>query len=243
MGKLIDLTNQKFGLWTVLYKVPKNQSGSNWMCRCECGKEKIINGYNLRKGKTTNCGCIRGKQLSKNNIIDMTGKRFGNWTVISKSNKKGKSNVLYWKCKCDCGTIADVRGDILRNGTSQSCGCKRNYSRGEELITKILNENNINFIREKSFDSCRFPDTNYPAKFDFFVNNKYVIEFDGQQHFEKNIYNGSWDIKKVYSRDEYKNQWCFDNNIPIIRIPYTQLSKLKLQDLMLETSQFIVKKD
>ena len=69
MGKLIDLTNQKFGLWTVLYKVPKNQSGSNWMCRCECGKEKIINGYNLRKGKTTNCGCTKGKQLGKNNII------------------------------------------------------------------------------------------------------------------------------------------------------------------------------
>ena len=108
-------------------------------------------------------------------------------------------------------------------------------------MTKILNENNINFIREKSFDSCRFPDTNYPAKFDFFVNNKYVIEFDGQQHFEKNIYNGSWDIKKVHSRDEYKNQWCFDNNIPIIRIPYTQLSKLSLQDLILETSQFILK--
>jgi len=37
-----------------------------------------------------------------------------------------------------------------------------------------------------------------------------------------------------------KNQWCKENNIPLIRIPYTHLQDLCLEDLQLETSQFII---
>ena len=38
----------------------------------------------------------------------------------------------------------------------------------------------------------------------------------------------------------FKNEWCKNNNIPIIRIPYAHLKELKIEDLLLETSQFIV---
>ena len=76
MGKLIDLTNQKFGLWTVLYKVPKNQSGSNWMCRCECGNIVKIMDNSLQNGNVSSCGCLSSKGelliqqiLDNNNII------------------------------------------------------------------------------------------------------------------------------------------------------------------------------
>lgn len=55
------------------------------------------------------------------NKINITGKKFGKWTVIKESNKK-YSQVL-WVCKCDCGTIKDVVGTGLRNGRSTSCGC------------------------------------------------------------------------------------------------------------------------
>ena len=40
------------------------------------------------------------------------------------------------------------------------------------------------------------------------------------------------------AHDTYKNRWCKDNNIPIIRIPYTHLDNLELSDLLLETSPF-----
>ena len=53
-------------------------------------------------------------------------------------------------------------------------------SKGEEQIKEILLANKISFIQEKSFDDCRFPDTNRLARFDFFVENKYLIEFDGR---------------------------------------------------------------
>ena len=53
-------------------------------------------------------------------------------------------------------------------------------SKGEETIKNILLKNNILFEQEKTFEDCRFPKTNRKARFDFFVENKYIIEFDGR---------------------------------------------------------------
>lgn len=47
----------------------------------------------------------------------MIGQRFNKWLVLEYSGKS------YYKCKCDCGTIKNVRIDGLKNGRSTSCGC------------------------------------------------------------------------------------------------------------------------
>ena len=49
----------------------------------------------------------------------------------------------------------------------------------------------------------------------------------------------SLEIKKEY--DKMKNEYCKENNIPLIRIPYIHLKELKLEDLLLDTSQFVIK--
>lgn len=57
------------------------------------------------------------------NYIDLTGQRFGCWTVVERG-----SHIAYgtkWKCRCDCGTEREVLGVTLRNGNSKSCGCRR----------------------------------------------------------------------------------------------------------------------
>jgi hypothetical protein len=56
--------------------------------------------------------------------IDMRGKRFGAWEVVSFSGyvANGQKRAL-WLCRCDCGTIRDVSGPSLRSGLSRSCGC------------------------------------------------------------------------------------------------------------------------
>ena len=46
--------------------------------------------------------------------------------------------------------------------------------------------------------------------------------------------------KKGGERDLIKNQWCRENDIPLIRIPYTHLTQLCIEDLLLETSQFLI---
>ena len=141
-----------------------------------------------------------------------------------------------WKCICDCGNITYVTSERLQNGNTKSCGCLK--SKGEMLISKILLDNNIPFEKEKTFKSCTF-NTGALARFDFWVNNSYIIEFDGKQHFENT---GGWNnnqLEKTQLHDLIKNEWCKNNNIPIIRIPYT-IKDINLEDICLETSSYIL---
>lgn len=59
-------------------------------------------------------------------FIDLTGKRFGNLTVVQRVKDNilpsGQSEIM-WQCQCDCGNITVVRGFYLRNGHTKSCGC------------------------------------------------------------------------------------------------------------------------
>lgn len=167
----------------------------------------------------------------------MTGMVFGKLTVISKSDfKNSYSNHTYWNCQCECGNTCVVMGHNLRNGTTKSCGCL--LSTGEMLIGKLLNKKEISFEQQKIFENCYLHNSG-KCRFDFYVNNTYLIEYDGQQHFEPVEYFGGEEQFKIQQeRDAYKNQWCKDNNIPLIRIPYTKLDTLCIEDLMLETTQF-----
>lgn len=61
-------------------------------------------------------------------LIDMTGQRFGRWTVIERAENRGSR--VFWTCKCDCGEMKDVSGKSLRYGDSKSCGCLRRENKG-----------------------------------------------------------------------------------------------------------------
>jgi hypothetical protein len=89
------------------------------------------------------------------------------------------NNSVVWKCKCDCGNYTLVPQDRLRKGEKLSCGCLKE-SFGVRQIKNLLNENNIPFEVEKMFDDCINPKTNNFLRFDFFVDNKYLIEYDGE---------------------------------------------------------------
>lgn len=59
MASLIDLTGRRFGKITVLSRAENKSGQAMWNCRCDCGKETVVNGGNLRSGRTTSCGCYR----------------------------------------------------------------------------------------------------------------------------------------------------------------------------------------
>lgn len=68
MGKFIDLTGQKFGRLTVIERAENNKNGSSqWVCRCECGNNKVVFIGNLKNGHTTSCGCLQREQAVKAN--------------------------------------------------------------------------------------------------------------------------------------------------------------------------------
>ena len=117
----------------------------------------------------------------------------------------------------------------------------KKISLGEQRIAELLTFNKNKFIQEATFGTCLFEDTHYPARFDFLVDNTFLIEFDGEQHYKPvDMFGGQENFAKIQEHDIYKNQWCKENNIPLIRIPYTKLKTLAIEDLMLETTQFRV---
>jgi hypothetical protein len=155
-----------------------------------------------------------------------------------------------WNCQCDCGNKCVVAGRLLRNGQTSSCGCGVR-SKGELKVKTLLENTNLNFceqykvyIKQNQYEV----EQAHPYYFDFAIieNNqlKYLIEYDGAQHFTYKENAEYWFNKenheKTKIRDAIKNQWCKENNIPLIRIPYTHLKDLCIEDLLLETSNYVV---
>ena len=62
MKKLIDITNCRFGKWTVLYKFNnpnKQDKRTLWTCRCDCGTIRNVDSYRIRSGGSKSCGCSK----------------------------------------------------------------------------------------------------------------------------------------------------------------------------------------
>lgn len=112
-----DLVGKKFGRLTVLSKEPSESRKARWLCRCDCGNEKILGTNRLTSGKTRSCGCLRNEVARKRRQKDLTGQRFGRLTVIE------RQGGYRWLCKCDCGNTATPLTNALLSGKTKSCGC------------------------------------------------------------------------------------------------------------------------
>lgn len=237
------MLGQKFGRLTVIERAenkPKGRSYEDrWLCQCECGAVKNIRGYSLRSGATKSCGCLHRENVAamgRSKSIDMTGQRFGKLTVIERDGSyiapNGRTSTR-WRCQCDCGAFVSVTRSSLLRGT-QSCGCIR--SLGEKRIAELLNENHIRYKKEYIIPGLNGASKHGPLRFDFGILNdnqelQYLIEYDGEQHFHEA--GGTWEaLDNVVERDERKNNYCVKHNIPLIRIPYTVLDNLKIEDIM-----------
>lgn len=75
----LDLTGHKFGLLTVLHRVPPGPTQrwrSVWLCQCECGGTVSVVATSLRKGGTKSCGCLKLAQMERFKTSSIThGKR------------------------------------------------------------------------------------------------------------------------------------------------------------------------
>lgn len=59
MGKLVDIIGQRFGRLTVIARQGRdNHYQATWLCLCDCGKECVCRGHDLRRGRTKSCGCL-----------------------------------------------------------------------------------------------------------------------------------------------------------------------------------------
>lgn len=177
--------------------------------RCpECFRESLSQKYRLNKkeviSRVKSCG---GKLLNPDDYIN--------------------NNLKNLKFVCsECGNIfiSSLSNFTLHNG--QVCPeCSHKESNGERKVRKFLERNNICFIQEKKFEDCKDVRS---LPFDFYLPDyNAVIEFDGEQHF---IDKGNFSNPLEYTQrhDEIKNNYCLENNIDIIRIPYWKMNEVEL---------------
>lgn len=158
MGKMIDLVGTRFGFWLVKERGKNSKTGqTQWLCVCECKKEKLVTSNSLRSGNSTSCGC--------NHKPDLVGETFGRLTVksLSSSSKNGRR---YWLCVCDCGKeimvstyslrekhiiscghdITDAAEEIMAIGETLRQQCAEGIAEGYSLIerqTKVLSDFNV----------------------------------------------------------------------------------------------------
>ena len=57
MPRAIDITNQRFGKLTAIKRAESKSGKTYWLCKCDCGNEKIVQTSHLRTGSITSCGC------------------------------------------------------------------------------------------------------------------------------------------------------------------------------------------
>jgi len=164
---------------------------------------------------------------ASNNFIEKARKIHGDkydYSLVEYINNRTKIKII---CQ-EHGIFEQKVNSHLNNHGCPDC----NVSKGELKIIEILNDKNINYIFQKSFDDCK-NDNERKFKFDFYLPKQNIlIEYDGKHHYEHNKYFGdikSFELIKKY--DSMKNDYAIINNITLIRIPYYNY---KIIDKLLE---------
>lgn len=202
-------------------------------CQCDCGEFFSTTGETIKQNHIHRCPKCNAKKISEKHFKDLTGQTFHK-LYVEKFLRMENSRAIFL-CRCECGNYKEVEGHSLTSGSTKSCGCLRSY--GESVIKKILQINNIVFEEQKTFPTCYFSNPNNLSKFDFYINNEFLLEFDGKQHYESN--NTDWyspeNFELIKQRDVKKNEWCKENNIPLKRIPYWELDNITIENIMDDT--------
>lgn len=60
-----SLVGLRFGNLVVIELAYKKRSGTGYLCKCDCGTEKIVLGGNLKAGRTKSCGCLTYAKVSE----------------------------------------------------------------------------------------------------------------------------------------------------------------------------------
>ena len=154
-NKVKDLTGKRFGKLTVIERCGSTNSKHKvalWLCKCDCGNEAKRTGSHLQSDYVNSCGFCPDLRT------DLSGQKFGRWTVLGKSDKKqGKTSYL---CKCSCGKIKTVTSDTLLNGHSLSCGCLQKEVTSKMQTTHGMTDTRIYNIYHNMKNRCFNPKDN-----------------------------------------------------------------------------------
>lgn len=134
--------------WTVESLSYIDEKGNDYYkCSCSCGVLKDIRGAYLKSGESTSCGGFKH--------FDLTGKAFGDLTVLKYSHKD-KNRKSHYECLCSCGYVKIIRGDSLTGGSTKTCGRKEHNSLiGRSFYKwKVIEVSHID-VHENVYYTCK----------------------------------------------------------------------------------------
>ena len=147
--------------------------------------------------------------------------KFSTNSDLQRHIKQVHLKLKRFECK-DCGYRCYANGRFQKHLTT--CTGELNCSSGEFQIMKVLDEMEIQYQYNSSFE---VKDTNL-LKWDFIIENPKLmfIEYDGRQHFKPVNFGGisqeraEENFQKQKLHDKLKDDYCKENNYPLLRIPY-----------------------
>jgi hypothetical protein len=106
----------EFGKWVVLSRDTENPGPPiRWICRCQCGLTKSVNGVTLRFGKSNGCHSC-SKQGTPFARRYSPGDKVEKWTIVRFMVKKSA-----YLCRCECGRTATHGVARLKRGKPSCC--------------------------------------------------------------------------------------------------------------------------
>ena len=103
MPKLHDRTNERYGRWLVVkpmgFSREERPRRSLWLCRCDCGTERVLNSQTLQDNASLSCGCLHKERVSassKTHGLSRT-RLYKQWTAMKQrcENPKDRGFQLY----------------------------------------------------------------------------------------------------------------------------------------------------
>lgn len=176
-----DLTGRQFGELSVIRKVENTKHGSTqWLCKCSCGADYVVQGSLLITGKRSRCP---SKAHQKNYAyVDITGQHFGRLVALYPSRRYDKCGSVIWHCKCGCGKELDLSYKTLVYSNQKSCGCqKKEHDQKLQTFLTHVAGTSVDALKSKKIPT----DNTTGYKGVYLIRGKYVakIVFQKKQYF------------------------------------------------------------
>lgn len=169
MGKFQDLTGQRFGKLVA----SKYLGESKWLCKCDCGNEKIVCAYSLKTENTKSCGCYNTEIATLSNTTHgKSHTRLYNVWLGIKNRCYKQSN----KCYKNYGGRGIIMCDEWKNDFQKfyDWAIKNGYNQFEKYGNCTIDRINVNGNYEPN--NCRWIDNKTQCR-NKRTNN--IIEYNG----------------------------------------------------------------
>lgn len=196
-GDKTSLIGKKFNkLQVVAFDHFDENKKDYWKCKCDCGNETVVQGYNLKSGAVKSCGC--GYQLCQ--FEDITGNKYNMITVVKFLYRKNLQS--YFLCRCDCGNEFIANANNLKRNHYYSCGCTNRSCEESCVYDYISSIYNGEILQNKRIISVD-DDTKHNKEIDIYVPKLNLgIEYNGSIYHAS--LNGLYSNKsKYYHRDKF----------------------------------------